>query len=188
MANGRLAFLIAYGPEARAFLQSGLAERMAQHCEVALVATRPKSAAFEQCPFPVWQAPSSEEESWVERTRARCRAVRRRSKLLGRAALLIERMAGRVAGGGAWTSFLEQQDIGALVAASADGRRTVPALQAAVNLGKPAMALLSSWRDRRVYAGDGRWLPRPRDAAGPSARCIRGDSALGVLLELRFCV
>ena len=38
--------LVLFGPEVRAFLYSGLAERLARHCRVSVITTHPDSAAF----------------------------------------------------------------------------------------------------------------------------------------------
>ncbi len=144
---GRIALVIAYGPEARAFLQSGLASRLSAQWDVMLVTAHPSSRAFEGCSEPVLPLPCESESEQMLRLRAWCRGARRRAPTMARAALAVERVAGRWLGGGDWARFLAERSIDAVVAASAAGGRTLPALQAAANLGLPAAVLLNSWKD-----------------------------------------
>ena len=150
MASDRLAFVIAYGPEARAFLQSGLAVRLGLDREVAVVTPRPGSAAFQDAGVPVLAAPSAAEGAALQRARARSRAFQRRIPPLSPLARAAERCAGRLLDGGKWTAFLREHGIGQVVAASASGARVLPALQAAANLGLSSVVLLNSWRDPSV--------------------------------------
>lgn len=158
----RIALLVAYGPEARAFLQSGLADRLAADRQVLVVTAEPASAAFAGCAFPVIPLPCLAEGEGMLRLRAWGRGLRKRAPSLSTASLAAERAAGRWLGGGAWPRFLREKAINAVITASALGGRTLPALQAAANLGLPAVVLLNSWKDFAKRAE----LPAPVRALG----------------------
>ena len=148
MAGRRIALVVAYGPEARAFLQSGLGERLWSEGEEAVVVTpRPESAAFRHCPLPVLAMPSEQEGAALRKVRGWSRGARRRLSALGALALAAERFAGGVLRDAAWVRFLRAREIGMVVTASASGRKALPALQAAGNVGAASAVLSSSWKD-----------------------------------------
>ena len=150
MANERIGLLVAYGPEARAFLQSGLAERLGRRREVAILTPRATSAAFQDLDLPVLQPPAGVECPALRTIRAWSRGARNRLPALAGASTAVERCAGKAFGDREWSRFLRQERIGAIVAASASGARVLPALQAAANTGVAAVVLLNSWRDTSV--------------------------------------
>ena len=162
----RVALVIAYGPEARSFLQSGLAARLSHEHELVIVTANPKSRAFAGLSAPVLPLPCESEPSAMLRVRAWGRGVRRRAPALTEGSLLAERIAGRWLGGGAWGRFLAEHRIDAIVTASATGGRTLPALQAASNLGLRSAVLLNSWKDLHKRPE----LPAPVTALGVPPR------------------
>ena len=143
----RVALVVAYGPEARALLQSGFAERLSPDHELLVVTAQPASTAFAGSKEPVLPLPCEAESAAMLRFRARARGVRRRLPSLMAVSLGAERLLGRLIGGGRWASFFTEHSIDAVIAASAAGGRALPALQAASNLGLPTAVLLNSWKD-----------------------------------------
>jgi hypothetical protein len=162
MAGRRIALIVAYGPEARAFLQSGLAERLSGEGEALVVTPRPESAAFHDCPFQVLAAPAPRERASLRKMRAWSRGARRRLPSLGPLTLTIERSAARILEDGTWARFLRAHDVGMVIAASASGQKILPALQAAANIGAPSTVLSSSWKDPFLRPE----LPAPVTALG----------------------
>jgi hypothetical protein len=114
---------------------------------VAVVTATPESQAFAGLSAPPLPLPCAAEGPAMLRIRAWGRGLRRRAPALSSIALRAERAAGRLIGGGTWTRFFREHSIDAVVTASATGGRTLPALQAAANLGLPSAVLLNSWKD-----------------------------------------
>ena len=166
MAGGRLALVIAYGPEARAFLQSGLAALLSEDWEVVVLTPEPASAAFAGRRETVLPMPLAGESRKMGRIRGWSRGVRRRAPGLSALAMALERRAGKVWGGGPWGRLFDELAIDTVIVASAAGSRTLPALQAAANLGLTSTALLNSWKDLSVRGE----LPAPVTALGVVTR------------------
>jgi hypothetical protein len=177
--------VIAYGPEARAFLQSGLADRLAKDWEVVVATPEPDSIAFTGRREPLVRMPDAGESPGMRRFRGLSRGFRRRAPALTAMSLQAERMAGRLWGGGGWSRFLRDHAIDAVVAASATGARTLPLLQAAANQGLPSAVLLNSWKDLH---GRGE-LPVPVTALGVVTRRDRSllRGAAGVAATVAVC-
>lgn len=134
--------MVAYGPEARAFVQSGLSERLAQDYELVFGATDPESPALRDAPGRVVSVPQVAEPAPLARLR-RLRA--RRNTAAVRAA---ESMAARAVGGsGAWRRWLREQRVDGVLAAAYNSARTLPALDSADRLGIPSVVLTNSWKD-----------------------------------------
>lgn len=163
-----IALLIAYGPETRALLQSGLAERLASRSRTLLVTSRPQSPALKVWGGHVLQMPEAPESLGMQRVRGLSKRLRLglRGPVVSGVAC-TERLVSSVLGGSsAWTVFLRRNGIDALIAASYSSARTLPALQSARNLSLPTIVLLNSFKD--VYK-------QPYAAATPSALSVFGE-------------
>lgn len=163
-----IALLVAYGPEVRAFVQSGLAQRLASRCRVMLATSQPSSPALAAWDGPIELMPDAAESSGMRRVRRVSARLRRMSsRRIAAGAARAERFVSRAAGGSSeWTAFLHRHSISAVVAASYSSARTLPALQSAHNLRLPTVTLLNSFKDvyKRSYA------PSP-----PSAIAVSGE-------------
>jgi hypothetical protein len=148
----RPALLVAYGPEARAFLHSGLYESLAESgAAPAIFASRPSSGAFALlAPGIVRQAPDAEES----RNLLRLRALSRRAGGQGAAGIAERFIASTTGGTIAWKSALSEAGVDAVICASYNSARTLPALQTATNLGIPTIVFENSWKDvhRNAYS------------------------------------
>lgn len=79
MTGGKkhITLLIAFGPEVRAFLHSGLATHLAQHYDVSLITANPDSAVFTDGPtLPTQPLPAAQEPPLLRRWRGWARAAR----------------------------------------------------------------------------------------------------------------
>lgn len=143
----RLAILIAYGPEARAFVQSGLAARLAKRYELLFAATHTDSPALCGLPGELHVAPEGVEPITLTRLR-RLRARLRPGSAAAAAARTAESVALRTwSGASAWREWLELRRVDLVLAGSYSSVRTLPALAAAARLGLPAAVLANSWKD-----------------------------------------
>ena len=143
----RLAILVAYGPETRAFVQSGLAERLAERYELTFAATQPDSPALRGLPGELSAAPEAVEPAALTRLR-RLRARIHPASLAGLAARASESFAVRLWGGSReWRRWFERQRVDLVLTASYSSARTLPALAAATRLGLPCVVLTNSWKD-----------------------------------------
>lgn len=146
------AILIAYGPEARAFLHSGLEQGLSEAgMTPVLFASQPSSGAFASMRVDGPLAfPRAAEYGVLQRFRGLSRRKQGRG-----AAGLAERVAAFLAGGTAgWKRALLDAGVDALICASHNSARTLPALQTAVNMGLPSVVFENSWKDfhRDAYA------------------------------------
>jgi hypothetical protein len=74
--RAHVGLLILFGPEVRAFLQSGFARRLAEHFRVSVITANPASAAFsEAAPWQVYQAPEMPAASPLQRLRGLDRRI-----------------------------------------------------------------------------------------------------------------
>jgi hypothetical protein len=69
------AFLIAFGPEVRAFLHSGFVDQCAEKGRVLVLTSNPESAVFQNVPHPVLPLPQVSESPRLGRFRARAAGV-----------------------------------------------------------------------------------------------------------------
>ena len=146
-ATKRLAVLIAYGPEARAFVQSGLAERLSASHELVFAATAPDSPALRSAPGEILQAPQALEPLTLTRLR-RLRARTEAASWKDIAARAAESLTARAFGGSPdWRRWFQRQRIALVLAGSYSSARTLPALDAAARLGVPSVVLTNSWKD-----------------------------------------
>jgi hypothetical protein len=183
-----IALLVAYGPEVRAYLHSGLAASLAAMYDVSLIARHPQSSAIghvngmrlEQMPAPLEGRVLSKLRSWSLRAQLRWlraqgknnwshylsghsqgeREIPPRNSLVGnlmtsvelaKAYGILERWWGRHFGTNrAWKKLYRGSNIDCLIASSYAGTYTLPALQAAANLGLSSVVTTNSWKD--VYA------------------------------------
>lgn len=163
MTPESIAVLIRYGPEARAFLYSGLVDRLQTLRPVTLFAECPGSAAFEGVSAPVHPAPTDDEGRFMERIRGAARRLRGQGV---RIASTWERGAARVLGGvRAWREAFRRRRICCVLATSYSAARALPALQTAANLGLPSIVAVNSWKD--VF-------DKPYAAAPPAALAVAG--------------
>ena len=160
MARSAIAILIGYGPEVRAFVDSGLAARLAALHPVVLVAWNPRSAGLRGVSPPVVAFPDAREGAWMRRLRGASRRLRARG---WERAERWERRAARLAGGaGAWRDLFRKYGVGCVLAGSYASARTLPALQTATNLGASTVVVVNSWKD--VF--DKPYAPVPPTALG----------------------
>ncbi|MBI1356996.1 MAG: hypothetical protein GC160_21870 [Acidobacteria bacterium] len=143
----RLAILVAYGPEARAFVHSGLAARLADEWELLFAASEPEAPSLAAAPGLRLAAPRAVEPVWLtrlHRLRSRLPAAGSRA-FLARAA----ESAGVRFGGGssAWKDWLRRHRIDAVLAGSFQSVRTRPALASASQLEIPSVVCANSWKD-----------------------------------------
>lgn len=147
----RLALLIAYGPETRAFLHSGLAARLAERHEIVILTTRPESQVFWRYRgYEIAAAPATARPRGLARLDSMCE---RGAGMIAasRASDHVQRTAGRLFGCDVeWKRLFEELGIDAVLAASYNSVRTLPALQTARRLGLPITVVANSWKD--VYA------------------------------------
>jgi hypothetical protein len=148
----RPALVIAYGPEARAFLHSGLIQRFVEAgMAPSVFASQPSSEALRSLPSGTPRPfPAGAERSILQRLRGLSRRKQGRG-----AAGWAERLAAELAGGTAgWRRALLEVGADALICASHNSARTLPALQTAANMGLPTVVLENSWKDvhRGAYA------------------------------------
>ena len=161
--DSAIAFLIAYGPEMRAFVYSGLVERLARRARVLLVSASPANTiGLEAVEFP-----DVRESALTERLRGVSRRLR--SAGVSSAATWERRAARTLGGSAAWRELFETHKVGAIVTASYASARTLPALQSASNAGIPTVTLLNSWKD--VHAKP--YAPAPPAAVGLCSRSER---------------
>lgn len=150
MTIRRPALLIAYGPEARAFFHSGLHESFIEAGMTPVIFASqplPEAIASPRAGVP-W--PGAAEPAVLHRLRALSRRAQGRG-----AAGLAERLAASYGGGTtAWKRALSDARVDAVICASQDSARTLPALQTAANAGLPTVVFENSWKDvhRRAYA------------------------------------
>lgn len=143
----RLAILIAYGPEARAFVQSGLAERLAERHELVFAASRVDSPALSALPGELAPAPEGVEPPTLCRLR-RLRARLQPTGAPGLAVQAVEAFALRAWGGSAgWRDWFSRHRIDLTLSGSYSSARTLPALAAAARAGLPSVVLANSWKD-----------------------------------------
>lgn len=162
-----IALLVAYGPETRSFLQSGLAERLATRSRALLTTPRPDSPALKIWGGPILAMPEQPEGAAMRKLRAGAARVRGNFAEWGSLARGAERFAGNLVGGSdAWAGFYRRHHVDAVVTASYSSARTLPALQSANNLGLKTIVLLNSFKD--VYT-------QPYAGAPPSALSVFGD-------------
>lgn len=94
MSRKRLAFVIAFGPEVRAFVHSGLLASARQHYDVVIVTSQPQSRAFEGLDVPVVPMPQAVEPPFLAMMRQRSRRARIMwLENIGRAGVVPQRLA-----------------------------------------------------------------------------------------------
>lgn len=158
MRAPRTLLLIAHGPEARAFLQSGLADRLRKRGDVCIAAWRPDSSALRGEPGVV-AAPRVLEPAPLRRVRDACRRRRERRPICDQ----VERLAARALGGSReWAALLRDLGVETVVTASYSSVRALPALETAVRLGLRTIAVANSWKDAFAKPH----APVPLDAFG----------------------
>lgn len=152
MTIRRPALLIAYGPEARAFLHSGFAEGLVDAgMSPVIFASQPMSRAVTSLrtgvPLPF---PGAEEVGALQRLRG----LSRRTQGRGPAGLAERYTASLVGGTAGWKEALADSGADAVICASHNSARTVPVLQTAANMGLPTIVFENSWKDvqHRTYA------------------------------------
>lgn len=70
MARKHVAFLIVYGPEVRAFLYSGLAQKLSEKYDVTIITTHPNSQVYENVNYAsIVEMPNTSENRWLARLR-----------------------------------------------------------------------------------------------------------------------
>lgn len=152
MTIRRPALLVGYGPEARAFLQSGFYEGLVRlGMQPVVFSYKPLCPAFADVPNEALrQFPQAAETKGLQRLRNFSRRVQGR----GMTGWTERTMASFVGGSAAWRNVFAEAHIDALICASSNSVRTLPALQTAANLGLPSIVLENSWKDspRRAYA------------------------------------
>jgi hypothetical protein len=130
-----IAVLIAYGPEYRAFIQSGLIDRLLERWRVVLFSARPIAAL----------SPNSSVESKPFPDQDLCRDFLSRVKSYS--PLAHRWLHQNVSGPIAWRRALMRDDVAALLIATYSGLRIQPAVRAANSLKFPVHAVLNSWKD-----------------------------------------
>ncbi len=130
-----IAVLIAYGPEYRAFVQSGLIARLLERRPVVVYAAKPIPALVTRGSIDSRAFPDEELCGGF------LAAVRHHSPTTHR--WLIQNLAGPPA----WSHALRRDNIGALLTATYSGVRAKAAMLAANRLQLPVHTVLNSWKD-----------------------------------------
>lgn len=130
-----IAVLIAYGPEYRAFIQSGLIDRLLERWRVVLYSARPVSAL----------SPNSSVAAKPFPEQDLCRHFL--SSVKSYSPLAHQWLHQNVSGPIAWRRALLRDEVAALLTATYSGLRIQPAVRAANSLKLPVHAVLNSWKD-----------------------------------------
>lgn len=148
MGGRRIAVHIAYGPESRAFVHSGLSDRLIDGgYELVFAATEPNAPELAETPGGALAAPAAIEPRGLTRLR-RLRGRFEPPSLPGLAVRSAETALASLRGGDpAWRTWLRRHEIDLLLAGSYSSVRTLPALDAAARLGIGSVVLANSWKD-----------------------------------------